>query len=579
MTLIRADRVLEVTATTGVGAYALAGTEAGYQAFAAVCSSSDTIECVVTDDINWEAGLYTFTPGSLARTSIYASSNGGSAVNWGAGNKTIFNDIPAHFFANPIPTVMNPVLTGDVTSPGGSTAATLATVNASPGAYTNASVTVNAKGLVTVATSGTAPVTSVSGTTNRITSTGGATPVIDISASYVGQASLTTLGTITTGVWNAGAVTSSGGVQGTQLTSTVATGTAPLVVASTTLVANLHAATADSATTVTTNANLTGPITSVGNATSIAAQTGTGATFVVDTSPTIQTSLAVTGTETITSASANAFAVGPAGTTNPSFNIDASTASAASGLNLKTAASGSGITLSTIGGTNEGVTFNPKGTGGWTDQYSGGGRRAIRSFSATATQPNSAYIALNKSHSNTVGTFTIVQNGEVCGGIVFGGANGGAGSFDTAAQILGVVDGTPGSSADMPGRLEFYTTPDGSATPAIALTLSSTKIATFASDVNAAGNFISNTAAKGLVLKQGANGKCGTFVCNGITPVTVSNTSIAITDVIIASLNTVGGTVGNVPSVRTITAATGFTIAGSSLDTSTYNYIIISNAA
>lgn len=44
-------------------------------------------------------------------------------------------------------------------------------------------------------------VTSVSGTSNRITSTGGTTPVIDISASYVGQASITTLGTIGTGVW------------------------------------------------------------------------------------------------------------------------------------------------------------------------------------------------------------------------------------------------------------------------------------------------------------------------------------------------------------------------------------------
>lgn len=44
-------------------------------------------------------------------------------------------------------------------------------------------------------------VTSVTGTANRITSTGGATPVIDIAATYVGQASITTLGTITTGVW------------------------------------------------------------------------------------------------------------------------------------------------------------------------------------------------------------------------------------------------------------------------------------------------------------------------------------------------------------------------------------------
>ncbi len=41
------------------------------------------------------------------------------------------------------------------------------------------------------------------------------------------------------------------------------------------------------AATVVTNANLTGPITSVGNATSIASQTGTGTKFVVDNGPTL----------------------------------------------------------------------------------------------------------------------------------------------------------------------------------------------------------------------------------------------------------------------------------------------------
>jgi hypothetical protein len=48
-------------------------------------------------------------------------------------------------------------------------------------------------------------------------------------------------------------------------------------------------ATAFTASNVTTNANLTGPITSVGNATSIASQTGTGSTFVVATSPVLVT--------------------------------------------------------------------------------------------------------------------------------------------------------------------------------------------------------------------------------------------------------------------------------------------------
>lgn len=50
--------------------------------------------------------------------------------------------------------------------------------------------------------------------------------------------------------------------------------------------------------TVITNANLTGPITSIGNATSIASQTGTGSTFVMNTSPTLITPVigAATGT-------------------------------------------------------------------------------------------------------------------------------------------------------------------------------------------------------------------------------------------------------------------------------------------
>lgn len=42
-------------------------------------------------------------------------------------------------------------------------------------------------------------VTNVTGTANRITSTGGATPQIDISSSYVGQSSITTVGTLSSG--------------------------------------------------------------------------------------------------------------------------------------------------------------------------------------------------------------------------------------------------------------------------------------------------------------------------------------------------------------------------------------------
>lgn len=50
-------------------------------------------------------------------------------------------------------------------------------------------------------------VTSVSGTANRITVTGGLAAVVDIASTYVGQNSITTLGTIATGVWNGTGIT------------------------------------------------------------------------------------------------------------------------------------------------------------------------------------------------------------------------------------------------------------------------------------------------------------------------------------------------------------------------------------
>ena len=68
--------------------------------------------------------------------------------------------------------------------------------------------------------------------------------------------------------------------------------------------------------------------------------------------------------QTITSASANAFAVGRVGTTNPAFNIDASTALSATGVNIKSAAAAGGVAVSVLSsGANEALTVNAKGSG------------------------------------------------------------------------------------------------------------------------------------------------------------------------------------------------------------------------
>jgi len=91
-------------------------------------------------------------------------------------------------------------LTGDVTS--SNRATTLATVNANVGSFTNASLTVNAKGLVTAASSGTAAVTSITGTANEITVTGTTTPTLSLPSAITFTGKTVTGGTFNSGAFN-----------------------------------------------------------------------------------------------------------------------------------------------------------------------------------------------------------------------------------------------------------------------------------------------------------------------------------------------------------------------------------------
>lgn len=78
-----------------------------------------------------------------------------------------------------------------------------------------------ANGIAARTASSTWTVRTITGTSNRITMTNGdgvsGNPTVDIAATYVGQTSITTLGTVATGTWNATAITTSFG--GTGLTS------------------------------------------------------------------------------------------------------------------------------------------------------------------------------------------------------------------------------------------------------------------------------------------------------------------------------------------------------------------------
>jgi len=75
--------------------------------------------------------------------------------------------------------------------------------------------------------------------------------------------------------------------------------------------------------------------------------------------------------------------------------------------------------------------------------------------------------AFAKSRNATVGSQTIVQDGDQLGKIRWYGSNG-SNFTSYAAEIEASVDGTPGSggdTTDMPGRLVFMTTGDGAGSP------------------------------------------------------------------------------------------------------------------
>ena len=93
MALVIADRVRETTTTTGTGTITLAGAVNGYQAFSVVGNANTTYYCIAHQTANeWEVGVgtYTLSGTTLARTTVLASSNAGSAVNFSAGTKDVF---------------------------------------------------------------------------------------------------------------------------------------------------------------------------------------------------------------------------------------------------------------------------------------------------------------------------------------------------------------------------------------------------------------------------------------------------------------------------------------------------------
>lgn len=84
------DRVKETSTTTGTGTYTLAGAVAGFRTFSTHVGNGNRCTYVATDGTDFEIGQGTVGSGTLTRDKILDGSNGGSAVNWAAGTRTIF---------------------------------------------------------------------------------------------------------------------------------------------------------------------------------------------------------------------------------------------------------------------------------------------------------------------------------------------------------------------------------------------------------------------------------------------------------------------------------------------------------
>jgi len=103
MALVLADRVQDLTTTTGTGTITLAGTPpAGYQSFGAAIGNGNTTYYVITGGTEWEVGIGTYTAAgtSLSRDTVLSSSNSGSLVNFSAGTKIVFVTYPAEKSVN-----------------------------------------------------------------------------------------------------------------------------------------------------------------------------------------------------------------------------------------------------------------------------------------------------------------------------------------------------------------------------------------------------------------------------------------------------------------------------------------------
>ncbi len=101
MALVLANRVQETATANTTVSFTLTGAVTGFQSFAVIGNTNTTFYSATDGSGNWEVGLgtYSTTGPTLTRTTVYASSNSGSAVTF-SGAVSIFVTYPSERSVN-----------------------------------------------------------------------------------------------------------------------------------------------------------------------------------------------------------------------------------------------------------------------------------------------------------------------------------------------------------------------------------------------------------------------------------------------------------------------------------------------
>ena len=211
-----ADRVKETSTTTGTGTLTLGGAATGFQTFSTAFGNGVSVYYVISGGSEWEVGIGTTGAGTLSRDTVLKSSNANALVSLSAGTKDVFCSYVAD---RAVTTSDTATLTNKTISGSSNTLSNIANA-----ALTNSSVTVNGTSIA-LGASGT--VTAAAGTLTGTTL-----------ASNVVSSSLTSLGTIATGVWQGTAISdtylatiSTAGKVSNSATTATANNTASAIVA------------------------------------------------------------------------------------------------------------------------------------------------------------------------------------------------------------------------------------------------------------------------------------------------------------------------------------------------------------